>query len=622
MTELDDVQPFLDARAAVRCPVALDLTIAGAERDGASDVVVKWRDAATSHRSAVLARLGAIDGAVVIDLERPGRRVATAAALAARAPVVCAPVLADDPVEWRRGRCDALLVDGNGYVPILVKRHRVADQSANGRAWSSSLDRPLRSDAVLVHGRRLAKAARDDAIELAHLWRLLEANGVAGPAFGGLVDAAGDLWWVDLAAPRGSGAASYLDRYDAEFALRRAVARRATERLENPDLDSLVVPLHKAECARCPYEAHCATAMEEADSVSLVPGMQWRHALAHRAAGRPTVAALATLDPRTAAVAHGIRLDADRSSLLELIELAAASEPSTPAAYLVGERMGLRRALRRAGVGTAADLAALDRTTASYAALDAGDLATAIDRARARVGAAAYLRRGLVERGVRRAGVEVDLDMERGDDGVYLWGLVIHLREPVVGLESWHGRYEAICSFDGLDEATEADLLRSLASTLAALERGAEEAGTDLGVYFYSHAEIDEIRRIATRSGDADLRRFATAFASSSNSVDLRVVAEDHLVLGHGFSLKLLAPYAGFAWRDEEPSGSASMTWYDRAVDDEDPEVRQRNVERILAYNEDDCRATYALRSWLEHGEIPRIESWVAPKPHGAPGQA
>jgi hypothetical protein len=41
-------------------------------------------------------------------------------------------------------------------------------------------------------------------------------------------------------------------------------------------------------------------------------------------------------------------------------------------------------------------------------------------------------------------------------------------------------------------------------------------------------------------------------------------------------------------WRDTHPSGAASIEWFDRWCN---PEIRQR----ILDYNEDDCRATRVL---------------------------
>ncbi len=57
------------------------------------------------------------------------------------------------------------------------------------------------------------------------------------------------------------------------------------------------------------------------------------------------------------------------------------------------------------------------------------------------------------------------------------------------------------------------------------------------------------------------------------------------------FSLKTLAKFLGFKWRDTHPSGAASIEWFHRWVETGDREIRQR----ILDYNEDDCRATRVL---------------------------
>ncbi len=52
-------------------------------------------------------------------------------------------------------------------------------------------------------------------------------------------------------------------------------------------------------------------------------------------------------------------------------------------------------------------------------------------------------------------------------------------------------------------------------------------------------------------------------------------------------SIKDVAAFLGFTWRDTEPSGAASIQWYHTWVESGDESVRQR----ILDYNEDDCVA-------------------------------
>jgi len=56
-------------------------------------------------------------------------------------------------------------------------------------------------------------------------------------------------------------------------------------------------------------------------------------------------------------------------------------------------------------------------------------------------------------------------------------------------------------------------------------------------------------------------------------------------------SIKTLASYLGFHWRDPSPSGAASIEWYNRWIETGDKDIRRR----ILEYNEDDCVATRVL---------------------------
>jgi predicted RecB family nuclease len=84
------------------------------------------------------------------------------------------------------------------------------------------------------------------------------------------------------------------------------------------------------------------------------------------------------------------------------------------------------------------------------------------------------------------------------------------------------------------------------------------------------------------------------AFLASPEWVDLYEVSRALLQTEGAMGLKNLAPEAGFHWRDDSPSGEASMAWFDHAIREGEPWRT-----RILEYNEDDCRATQALRDWL-----------------------
>jgi predicted RecB family nuclease len=60
-------------------------------------------------------------------------------------------------------------------------------------------------------------------------------------------------------------------------------------------------------------------------------------------------------------------------------------------------------------------------------------------------------------------------------------------------------------------------------------------------------------------------------------------------------SIKTLATYLGFSWRDPHPSGAASIEWFKRWIETGDLATKQR----ILEYNEDDCRAMRILLDGL-----------------------
>jgi predicted RecB family nuclease len=80
--------------------------------------------------------------------------------------------------------------------------------------------------------------------------------------------------------------------------------------------------------------------------------------------------------------------------------------------------------------------------------------------------------------------------------------------------------------------------------------------------------------------------------------IDLHDLAKEQIQTEGQLGLKQLAAAAGFHWRDVNPSGEASMLWYEVAIRGDGAEATTSR-QRILDYNEDDCRATKSLRDWL-----------------------
>jgi predicted RecB family nuclease len=119
--------------------------------------------------------------------------------------------------------------------------------------------------------------------------------------------------------------------------------------------------------------------------------------------------------------------------------------------------------------------------------------------------------------------------------------------------------------------------------------RGADAAA----LYYYSKYERTIYRGLQEKYPDVCSREEVEALFNPQKSVDLYydVVRKATEWPTRDYSLKTLAKHLGFAWRDTHPSGAASIEWFHRWVETGDIEIRQR----ILDYNEDDCRATRVL---------------------------
>lgn len=118
-------------------------------------------------------------------------------------------------------------------------------------------------------------------------------------------------------------------------------------------------------------------------------------------------------------------------------------------------------------------------------------------------------------------------------------------------------------------------------------------AAQPAAIYYYSKYERTIYRKLRAKYPDVCSEDDIEALFSSPRTVDLYfdVVVKSTEWPTRDHSLKTLAKYLGFGWRDIHPSGAASIEWFDRWVNTRDPSVKQR----ILDYNEDDCRATRVL---------------------------
>jgi uncharacterized protein len=121
-------------------------------------------------------------------------------------------------------------------------------------------------------------------------------------------------------------------------------------------------------------------------------------------------------------------------------------------------------------------------------------------------------------------------------------------------------------------------------------------------VFVYSAYERTTYRKLQERYPDV-LSREEVDELFSSRTIDLyRVVKSSTEWPTNDYSIKTLAQYLGFRWRDENPSGAASIEWYERFVETED----RTWLQRIVDYNEDDCRAMVVLLDSIRAMQYPK----------------
>lgn len=119
----------------------------------------------------------------------------------------------------------------------------------------------------------------------------------------------------------------------------------------------------------------------------------------------------------------------------------------------------------------------------------------------------------------------------------------------------------------------------------------------DYAIYYYAHHEKTTFKKLQKRYPDVISPEKVEEFFDNPNVVDLYTIVQgksDWPV--SSYSLKTLASYLGFNWRDETPSGALSIQWFNEYLDKKDDSLMQR----ILEYNEDDCKATMILKDAIE----------------------
>lgn len=172
-----------------------------------------------------------------------------------------------------------------------------------------------------------------------------------------------------------------------------------------------------------------------------------------------------------------------------------------------------------------------------------------------------------------------DIEVDPLRDHCYLHGIVERRDED--------NTTEKFVHFFAADPTSESER-EAFAATIAYFS-----SVPDGAIYHYSKYERTIYRKLQQKYPDVcsadDIESLFVSPRSTDLYGDVVLKATEWPTRDH--SIKTLARFLGFNWRDNHPSGAASIEWFDRWCKERKNEIKQR----ILDYNEDDCRATRVL---------------------------
>ena len=478
----------------------------------------------------------------------------TREALAGGAEVIISPRLPDDLVGGRKAHADILVRTGRSgdtyrYAPLLIRNIEVVDAAVTRRIRTGQLStlRPNQSTWSDGQTTRRSDTVVRAGLALCHTYRTLESLGLnETERVGGIIDRNGNLWWLELES---ENVGWNLAAYDLALAERRDVLNRR-DIWEQSGGEFPTSPFWHKECDNCPFSESCSQHLRALGDVSLVRFTKFSEQIQLREAGVSTWRELAMLDPQRAARAN--------KSVLS---------------------------------------ASVDHEPVDYLGKQLSQLADLIYKARAMLHGGPLRKVESDAMTCSSADVEVDVDMESYNDHTYLWGATVRTRSTLNGVTDG---YYSFVEWGELTSEAESRIFAEFWEWFSGLQQHCAANGWTFAAYcFYEQAENGAMRRAVTLNPDMTPPWDEVSnFLSSPRWIDLHNVAKECIQTEGPLGLKVLAPYAGFHWRDEEPGGEASMVWYETATESADPEALMSR-QRILEYNEDDCHATRYLRDWI-----------------------
>lgn len=196
---------------------------------------------------------------------------------------------------------------------------------------------------------------------------------------------------------------------------------------------------------------------------------------------------------------------------------------------------------------------------------------------------------------LREAGLEETL----GRDSVYLYGYGILDRTVSTNWED--ADFDYIDDY-GDDDDAEFYVLSTMWAKLKEEVAKAEAAGKTIGIFHYSPHERtwwrNYVKRHSSRPGSPFIEEVENFMAKYF--VDLYPIAQQVALPLTGYSIKVLAPHAGFKWEVSDAGGGNSIVYYQTATSPTKSEDEKREaIKWLREYNRDDVKATFATRAYL-----------------------
>jgi len=190
-------------------------------------------------------------------------------------------------------------------------------------------------------------------------------------------------------------------------------------------------------------------------------------------------------------------------------------------------------------------------------------------------------------------------DSETADDIVYLYGYSIFRHQNLVSIFDLEVHSVEDYRSESKDNL---GVLKKMWEILNSSVKEAENSGKSVGIFHYGTHEVNWWRRFARENEGVPgvPKNEEVGTFTKRYFVNLLPIAQKVAFKTSGYSIKDLAPLAGFSWRVDDPGGALSLLKYRTAISSDSDELERTEAQDWLrSYNADDVRATLEVRRYL-----------------------